>query len=204
MDVLLVGPSGQPVVLMSDAGSGSANNVTLTISEAAAAALPASGLVSGTFRPTNLSDSSPGGDNFPSPAPAGPYGASLSVFNGQTPNGTWSLYCFDDGPGDLGSFAGGWSLTLTMASGTASFSPAVVGIGSGQNPPRISLAVNPQHEISLTVSGDLGSTYALEISTDLVNWTRVATRENTSGSIVFQDASSTDATRFYRAVRVGD
>ena len=68
IDVLLVGPGGQKVIVMSDAGSGNANNVTLTLSDAAAAALPASSLVSGTFRPTNLSDASAGGDNFPAPA----------------------------------------------------------------------------------------------------------------------------------------
>ena len=113
VDVLLVGPAGQKVVLMSDVGSGPVNNVTLILSDAATTALPASGLVSGTNRPTNLTDASPGGDNFPAPAPAAPYGAALTNFIGTAPNGIWSLYVFDDGPGDLGSFAGGWSLTLT-------------------------------------------------------------------------------------------
>src|SRR3989454_1101750 len=116
IDVLLVGPTGQTVIVMSDAGSGGANSVTLTLSDAAAAALPLTGLVSGTFRPANYADASVGGDNFPSPAPAGPYGATLSAFNGQGANGTWSLYVYDDGPGDQGSLAGGWSLTLTTGS----------------------------------------------------------------------------------------
>src|SRR2546426_3882 len=118
IDVLLVGPTGQTVIVMSDAGSGGANNVTLTLSDAAAAALPLTALVSGTFRPANYVDASVGGDNFPSPAPAGPYGATLSAFNGQGANGTWSLYVYDDGPGDQGSLAGGWSLTLSTVSAT--------------------------------------------------------------------------------------
>lgn len=130
VDVLLVGPTGQAMVLMSDCGNGAANNVTLTLSDSAAAALPASGLVSGTFRPTNLTDTSPGGDNYPSPAPAGPYGATLASFRGLVANGTWSLYVFDDGPGDLGSFAGGWSLTVTAVgtSGGGSAAPTITDI----------------------------------------------------------------------------
>src|SRR5439155_1178564 len=78
------------VVVISDAGSGGANNVPLTWSDAAAAALPQTGLVSGTFRPANYVDSSSGGDNFPNPAPPGPYGATLSAFNWTGANGTWA------------------------------------------------------------------------------------------------------------------
>jgi subtilisin-like proprotein convertase family protein len=118
VDVLLVSPTGQKVLLMSDAGTGTTTNATLTISDAAAASLPANGaLASGTYKPTNYDTST---DVFPSPAPAAPYAATLAAFNGQPANGQWLLYVRDDGPGDLGNFAGGWSLTLTtVASGPA-------------------------------------------------------------------------------------
>src|SRR5256884_2139152 len=173
IDVLLVGPTGQAVILMSDAGSGGANNVTLTLSDAAAAALPQSGLVSGTFRPANYVDASLGGDNFPNPAPPGPYGATLSAFNGTGANGTWSLYLFDDGPGDQGSFAGGWSLTITTSgAGPASFV-------SVEKPPRIeSVELDGRGAIRLTLSGEVGRSYIIEASDDLIHWTQVGMGKN--------------------------
>lgn len=49
-------------------------------------------------------------------APFPPHGQALSVFDGTNPNGTWSLYVFDDSaPGadmDGGKFAGGWSIKI--------------------------------------------------------------------------------------------
>ena len=84
VDVLLVGPAGQSVIVMSDVGSGNVNNVNLTLSDSAAAPLPATSLVSGTYRPTNLSDGSLLGDNFPAPAPAGSFSGTLSAFIAQS------------------------------------------------------------------------------------------------------------------------
>lgn len=110
IDMLLVSPMGQKVVIMSDVGgSTDVNNVAVTLDDAAASALPDSTqIVAGTFRPTN----SGAIDTFPGPAPSGPYGSALSVFNGADPNGTWSLYVVDDLGGDTGSVSG-WSLTFT-------------------------------------------------------------------------------------------
>ena len=110
VQVLLVSPGGQTVLLMSDAGSGlPISNVTLTFDDAAGSNLPAlAQIASGTYKPTDY----PPDDPFPSPAPGGPYGTNLAVFNGLNPNGTWSLYVNDASPGDSGSISGGWSLTL--------------------------------------------------------------------------------------------
>ena len=84
VDVLLVGPAGQKVLLMSDVGdSFHATNVTVTLSDAGSSFLPASGtFANGTYKPTDYTDTSPGGDNFPGPAPAGPYATTLSAFTG--------------------------------------------------------------------------------------------------------------------------
>jgi len=115
VDILLAGPTGQRVTLMSDVGgSGSAANVNLTLDDAAASALPDSGpLVAGSFRPTNAGDAD---DSFPAPVPASPPAAgALSAFDGTDPNGTWSLYVVDDGAGQEGDISGGWSLQIATA-----------------------------------------------------------------------------------------
>ncbi|HXJ72237.1 MAG TPA: proprotein convertase P-domain-containing protein, partial [Candidatus Dormibacteraeota bacterium] len=116
VDVLLVGPNGQKAVIFSDVGGGGdINNVNLTFSDAAAAALTATGQISsGTYKPSNVEPGEAGElDTFSAPAPPGPYTAPLNVFIGQPANGVWSLYVVDDGPGDKGSIAS-WSLTIAV------------------------------------------------------------------------------------------
>ena len=115
IDALLVGPGGQKVMFMSDAGTTpTATNANFTFSDSAASFLPAIGsLVGGTYKPTDHTNLNLVADVMLAPAPAGPYATNLSAFSGQIPNGTWSLYVMDDGAGDTGSIAGGWSLTIT-------------------------------------------------------------------------------------------
>jgi subtilisin-like proprotein convertase family protein len=135
VDVLLVGPTGATVVLMSDTGDGAdVVGVTLTFDDAAAGSLPDSTqIVSGTFRPTNVG----GTDAFPAPAPAGPHGSTLSVFNGTNPNGQWQLFVVDDFPADSGSFAGGWSLTIETLDPTPTPTPTPT------NTPTVTPTVTP-------------------------------------------------------------
>jgi subtilisin-like proprotein convertase family protein len=135
--VLLVGPAGQSTILMADTGLNNVlNGVNLTFDDAAAASLPDDGqIVSGTYKPTLgtpfFSCSVP--TSFPSPAPASPYGSSLSVFNGTDPNGTWSLYVIDDSTFDSGSISGGWSLDITAGAtaqqNIADLQATVAGLG---------------------------------------------------------------------------
>ncbi len=111
LDILLVGPGGQKLLLLSDAGGGTAaNNLTLTFDDAATGTIGTNGpMTTGTFKPINYGT----GDTFAAPAPAGTYATALSTFVGSAPNGTWSLYVVDDAAGDSGVFSGGWSLTIT-------------------------------------------------------------------------------------------
>jgi len=113
LDVLLVGPGGK-VMLMSDAGGGnSVSGVDLTFSQSSSASLPDSGpIIGGSYEPTDFQI----GDVFPAPAPAGPYGTDLTVFNGTNPNGTWQLFAYDDATfNGGGSMGGGWRLVLDVA-----------------------------------------------------------------------------------------
>jgi uncharacterized repeat protein (TIGR01451 family) len=111
VDVLLVGPTGQKVVVMSDAGGGYAvTNLTVTLEDGAASALPdASRINAGSYQPADYEP----GDTFPAPAPGGAAGSALNAFNGTNPNGTWALYVVDDAAGDAGTIGQGWTLTLT-------------------------------------------------------------------------------------------
>ena len=129
IDVLLVGPGSQNVLLMSDTGGlNPISGLTLTFSDAATLLLPdETQLTSGTFKPTNY-DAPFMVDSFAGPAPTeGPYGSTLSAFNGTNPNGTWNLYVLDDTQGNAGVLAGGWSLTVTAVPEPSSF---VLGAGA--------------------------------------------------------------------------
>ena len=105
VDVLLVGPTGENVVVMSDTGGGAdIAGVDVTFADRAAASLPDGTLTSGTFRPTNIGS----GDAWPAPAPAVSGSAALAAFDGSDPNGAWSLFVVDDADDDDGVIAGGW------------------------------------------------------------------------------------------------
>jgi len=114
VDVLLVGPNGQKVMLMADCGGGNARNgINVTFDDAAAASVPDSAAITAAaYKPTNIDTTT---DNFPAPAPGSPFSTSLSVFNGSSPEGTWSLYIQDDGAMDSGSVTQGWVLSITTS-----------------------------------------------------------------------------------------
>jgi uncharacterized delta-60 repeat protein/uncharacterized repeat protein (TIGR01451 family) len=116
IDALLVSPTGQKSFLMAKCGySFTVNNVTLTFDDAATnSPLPHFGqIVSGTNRPTSYAVATP--PFPPGLTPPPPYYTNLSVFNGNNPNGAWSLYVIDDTPNNDGFIANGWSLSLALA-----------------------------------------------------------------------------------------
>ena len=110
LDMLLVGPTGQKILLMSDAGGDTdLSSVTFTLDDTAAQLPNATAITAGTYAPTNYGD----GDTFNLPAPAGPYGDPLLAnFNGLNPNGVWTLYMMDDADGDAGALPN-WALNIT-------------------------------------------------------------------------------------------
>src|SRR5215472_767054 len=97
--ILLVGPTGQKVVLMNNTGGINPITVPITITFDDQAATPVPNpifgtLPSGTYKPTNLAPACPG-NSFNPPAPACPYGTSLSAFNNVNSAGVWSLFVED-------------------------------------------------------------------------------------------------------------
>jgi hypothetical protein len=139
VDVLLVGPTGTAVELMSDAGAGGdVLGATLTFDDAAPGLLPdGAGVTDGTYKPSNYAHAVPADiqnlcvleappstgntDPFPAPAPAPPtggYSQTLSTFNGTAPNGTWKLFVAEDCNVDGGSLDS-WSLDIEASGPTA-------------------------------------------------------------------------------------
>jgi subtilisin-like proprotein convertase family protein len=138
LDVLLVGPGGQRVMLMSDVGGDpDLVSTTLTFRDGAAAVPDNGPVASGTYAPTDVT----AGDPMPAPAPAGPYGTALSTFNGTSANGTWSLYISDDASIDVGTMTG-WSLLVTTAAADYTATTGVVNFAAGQATGTISVTVN--------------------------------------------------------------
>jgi hypothetical protein len=127
LNIMLVGPSGQNIVLMSDAGGNfSVQKVTLTFDDNADQPLPNKGKIqTGYFKPSHYRM---GFEPFPLPAPKPSAATKLSTFNGTDPNGTWKLFIFDRyheeshrhhhklnkhmGYG-RGAISSGWALTIT-------------------------------------------------------------------------------------------
>jgi subtilisin-like proprotein convertase family protein len=124
LGLLLVSPAGQSTILMTDSGfQGILEGITLTFDDAASGGLPdADQLTSGTYKPSvgsvefefgcSAPQTFPPADATGTNPPAGPYGSSMSVFNGSDPNGVWNLYVIDDTMGDVGSITG-WSLDIS-------------------------------------------------------------------------------------------
>lgn len=119
--ILLVAPDGTTnCLLMNNCGGvpldgGAISNVNLVLDQAAGSPLPDGvGIVSGTYQPAQYGASG-GPGLLPTPAPQPvTYGATLNVFNGLNPNGSWSLWIIDD----LSIFDGSlnsWNLTITAA-----------------------------------------------------------------------------------------
>lgn len=118
--ILLRSPEGTLVWLMrnaggvpSDPGDSAISNVNLVFDDAAGSFIPDTDsppISSGTWKPKGY------GSEYNMPElPSAPYGTLLSAFNGEDPNGSWSLWVVDDLTVFSGNISGGWDLTLTVA-----------------------------------------------------------------------------------------
>lgn len=151
LDILLVGPAGQKVMLMSDAGGSNDPAGDYVFSDAAPAAMTSGAIPAGSYRPTDLQT----GETLPAPAPAGPYGTLLSAFNGTDPNGAWSLYVFDD----VSVFDGGaltsWKMDITTATGDYAGQQGAVEFATGDTTKTISIPIFGDTDSEATETFDL-------------------------------------------------
>jgi hypothetical protein len=110
VDMMLVAPTGEAIVLMADAGANSLATVSLLFDDCALSSLPwNNSLRDGAYRPTNYGATS---------VPIIATGHSLSSFAGRsasTLNGSWSLYVADDTGADTGTIEDTWGLRISMA-----------------------------------------------------------------------------------------
>jgi uncharacterized delta-60 repeat protein/uncharacterized repeat protein (TIGR01451 family) len=184
--VLLVGPAGQKIVLMSYAVGGwgyGLTNATLTFDDASTNVLPYESLVfGGTFRPTNYFNVP-----FPAPAPSAPtVPTALSVFNGTAGNGAWSLYVMDQNSGDIGRIAGGWSMAIS----TVQLFPSQADVAASVAAPA-STTVDTAFAYTITVANggpsdaqDVVATNTLPAGVQLVSTSVSQGTVTTSGSVV--------------------
>lgn len=109
LDLMLVAPSGQNLLFLSDVQYNGGRTLTF------ADGFPAitNGAPSGTYSATNANDGSNDVFNANLPAPT-PSAATTfdGAFDGIGPNGNWQLYVRDQYGGDVGSI-GSWSLEIT-------------------------------------------------------------------------------------------
>jgi subtilisin-like proprotein convertase family protein len=136
LDMLLVGPGGQKVVLTSDAcGESGIEAVTWSFDDEAAAPLSDPGpCTSGSYRPADYAPD----DYWPPGTPPGPYATSLSEFDGTDPNGQWQLFVRDDLPYEVGFITNRFTLSVaTRPRATVAFAESAVALAEGATRPLV-------------------------------------------------------------------
>ena len=146
--MLMVGPGGQKDLLMAQVGgSHTVTNITLTFDDSLSNYLTTNSPVTGTYPPTAFSTGIP----FPGPAPTGPYNTNFSNLIGGSPNGSWSLYVFDDKVVDVGSINNGWSIAVSALNVLVPSVDVIVGMTGSANPSIV--GSNLTYTITVTNSG---------------------------------------------------
>jgi subtilisin-like proprotein convertase family protein len=127
LDIELVSPQGTALVLTSDnCAISDATSRTYVFDDAAAVPLnTVTACPSGTYKPSNGSAGT--GDEVYAVTPNA---TTLAEFNGQNPNGTWSLFVRDDQAVDTGQITS-WQLQITTAAAAPITMPALGANGSG-------------------------------------------------------------------------
>jgi subtilisin-like proprotein convertase family protein len=153
VDIVLVGPAGTGyAVLMADIYRFYTAHAELTFDDTASSSLcvfDPRPLGSGTYRPSLC------GSYTIDPALTN---AALSVFKGESANGTWELYGGDDTGGEGGAITGGWSLEITTNG------PTISTFGPASGPAGTSVAIEGTRftrATSVTFGGTAATTFSV-------------------------------------------
>ena len=168
IDVVLFGPSGAHSVIFTDAigGSGGISGVTYTF-QAGATPLPTTGFpASGTYDVVN------GGSYGGTGTPSAVTNTGLGVFNGTDPNGTWSLYVFDDASGDGGSIES-WSLEITTGAPVTTYAWLPVTYLNDPtiaNPTASGIMGTTTYTVTVSSATGCTATGSVEVSVNAFDW----------------------------------
>jgi subtilisin-like proprotein convertase family protein len=161
IDMVLFGPTGAHSIIFTDAIGSSTGITGRTYTfQTGATALPLSGYpASGTYGVVN------GGSYSGSGTPSTVTNTGLGTFNGTNPNGTWSLYVFDDVDGDSGNI-GSWSLEITTASAvTYAWSPATyLNSTTTANPTAVGVLETTEYTVTVTGVGGCTATASTTVT----------------------------------------
>lgn len=119
LDIMLISPTGERIILMSDCGGnngGTGNRNYVFVQGGTSLSDGAAPTASGNVSPTNFL-----ADTWPDGAPTI---TAMNQFTGN-PNGNWIIRVIDDGIGDTGCLNGGWSITIVAT--TPSTPPSCAG-----------------------------------------------------------------------------
>ncbi len=95
--------------------------------------------------------------------------------------------------------AGNYSVSITNVAGAVTSSNALLTVNLPLPVLLQSIAFLSVNQLQLVWSGDTGSSYAIEASTNMMDWVTVTNQVNTNGTFGFTDLLTTNFTRrFYR------
>ncbi|GAA5497088.1 hypothetical protein Rhal01_03277 [Rubritalea halochordaticola] len=178
LQVLLVSPSGNKVMLLDgNGGSTAISNAKMTFN-AQGQTLPGT-LSNGTYLPSGPDG---GTTNLPSPAPAGTYSGDITSFNGDSPSGNWQLYVNDIAAKNGGSIDG-WAITVETEYETLIATSYTQIDGSTSS---ISFRSTP------------GLSYTIESSLDMSNWNSETQLTATKNQTTVTVSTSESTRRFFR------
>ena len=175
LDIMLISPTGQRIILMSDCGGdnnpSNNNRNYVFIQGGIALSDGAQPTASGNVSPTNFA-----ADTWPDGAPTI---TLMNQFIGN-PNGNWTLRVIDDAAGDTGCLINGWSITITEV-----LAPTITSLGAASGCVGSSLVINGTNltgatavtigGTAATITGNTATTVTVTVGTGTTGTIQVTT-----------------------------